>query len=360
MEKPKLVIDKDQKKVYLDGEVVGEMTNDNYIEEGEFELQVNFNNLYKLSYFCLNNIYENNFTAIRVGLNNEVFPYSNWLDRVTFYFSKAGFVHLYVFIKIEYWNHTFGFKLFFDKLRSNLKNDQLVSLTSVNINEALVASLIFELRFIEELKDFQSLCDSVLTILKSRLNMALLELSHNERINQPNLSKTFTFPPEIQSACRQYLQYFAEFLKDIGINAETNIESKAHETLFTVIPESGEEALDKIKEALQVYLMLPESPEFESVAAEFTDVGVHQLVSQVHFLRSQLALGKSMIQMKDATIETLRLTNYQQKEIIQSHQKEVKNEEELAGGLIKATEVKVKGFTFDLPELLRRIKRKFK
>ncbi|PTX62652.1 hypothetical protein C8N46_10248 [Kordia periserrulae] len=180
------------------------------------------------------------------------------------------------------------------------------------------------------------------------------------KIKRVNLSNTFTFPPEIQSSCEQYLIYFATFLKDIGINAETNIESKAHETLFTVIPKDGEEALDKIKEALHIYLSLPTSPEFESVASGFSDVGVQQLVSQVHFLKSQLALGKTMIQMKDATIEALQFTNFQQKEIIQSQQKEIENEEEIAGGLVKVKEVDLKILKFNIPELLRRIKRKFK
>ena len=210
-----------------------------------------------------------------------------------------------------------------------------------------------------ESKNIKDAYSKIIETLKSTINTVILELTQQNNSNQPNLTNTFTFPPEIQNSCEQYLQYFVQFLKDIGINADTNIESKTHETLFTVIPENGEEALDNIKEALQVYLSLPESPEFESAITEFIDIGAQQLASQVYFLKSQLMLANSAIQMKDATIKSLNMANYQQSVLLESDQTKKENEEIIANGLVKVNEVKVKGFTFDLPEILRRIKRKF-
>lgn len=258
------------------------------------------------------------------------------------------------------WDFQFPFNTFIDKLEENCnKNKYLENFKKESITDDFIFKVMIALNMnmTSKLGQVKAIFDFLLENYGRELDNTLSNLPYKS--HQNNLANTFTFPPEIQSSCEQYLIYFATFLKDIGIHAETNVESKAHETLFTVIPKDGEEALDRIKKALQVYLKLPESPEFETIASEFSDVGVQQLVSQVHFLKSQLALGKTMIQMKDATIEALQLTNFQQKEIIQSHQNTKENEEELAGGLIKANEVKGPGFTINLPELLRRIKRKF-
>lgn len=356
MGKPNWVIDKEQKKVFWDGEFLGNVIGDLDSQKGDYELELDFHNLNILVNYRIDEILKKDFYFLLVELKKDFLAYSDWLMKIDLYFGRNESQFIYLDIDIQEWDQPFTFKTFFEKLKSNLEFDQIISVESEDVITALADSLMLRIKIIDKNKNIKDLCDSILMTLKSRLNLVIMELI----LKQDSLTNTFTFPPEIQSSCEQYLIYFATFLKDIGINAETNIESKTHETLFTVIPANGEEALDKIKEALQVYLSLPESPEFETVASEFTDVGVQQLASQVYFLKSQLALGKTMIQMKDATIEALQLTNYQQKEIIQSHQTKEKNEEELAGGLVKANEVKVIGFTFDLPELLRRIKRKFK
>ncbi|HEX8735318.1 MAG TPA: hypothetical protein VF721_08360 [Pyrinomonadaceae bacterium] len=74
------------------------------------------------------------------------------------------------------------------------------------------------------------------------------------------LLASFSFPEELKIPCKQYLLYFAQFLQDLGINATSNLKEKAGKVLFSVTPTGDIEALDKIREALAVYLNLPSSP----------------------------------------------------------------------------------------------------
>lgn len=181
------------------------------------------------------------------------------------------------------------------------------------------------------------------------------------------ITSYFTFPEEIKAACKQYLVYFAQFLMDLGIEADTEIKEVAHQTLFKVIPKNKEESLDKIREALDVYLNIPK--DFDIQVAQNNDVAVLQWQANIKHWESQVLIAKAAIQLKDATInsqiatiESLKLSNYQYREILEQKnlESEAKNEVEIAGGLVKVKEYDGDGFSINLPEILRRLKRIFK
>lgn len=67
------------------------------------------------------------------------------------------------------------------------------------------------------------------------------------------------FPPEYRTACIQYLQYFSDFLTDLGVKAKTAVIPEDDHTLLKVIPEDKTISLQKIHDALEVYLELPKS-----------------------------------------------------------------------------------------------------
>src|SRR5207248_1798988 len=71
---------------------------------------------------------------------------------------------------------------------------------------------------------------------------------------------SFDFPEEIKVPCEQYLIYFAQFLKDLGVEANTSLTHEAGQVLYTVTPINKHQALDKIYQALNVYLHLSSSP----------------------------------------------------------------------------------------------------
>tara|TARA_R110000824_G_scaffold172763_1_gene350726 strand:+ start:395 stop:1582 length:1188 start_codon:yes stop_codon:yes gene_type:complete len=129
-----------------------------------------------------------------------------------------------------------------------------------------------------------------------------------DKFDKRSVSYEFEFPPEIHTSCSQYLLYFSQFLHDLGIEASADLYENAGKTLFSVTPKSRTEALERIREALFVYLNLPERSDELLFSLSGTDQAVIQLKSQVQFLNAQLGLAQATIQAKDAAIEHHRAT----------------------------------------------------
>ena len=139
------------------------------------------------------------------------------------------------------------------------------------------------------------------------------------KYNEPDISLPFIFPEQIKVSCEQYLLYFAQFLQDLGINATSNIKEESGKVLFSVTPTDDVEALDKIREALAVYLKLPSSPIVydDSFAAmrlkqQVDNLQHAQRMTEMEVRSSQYALRLAnqtiehqdkIIQQKDTTIE---------------------------------------------------------
>jgi hypothetical protein len=162
------------------------------------------------------------------------------------------------------------------------------------------------------------------------------------------------------------LIYFVQFLEDLGIKANSEINEDAGRILFSVTPADGPIALGKIKEALQAYLDLPRNPEFNAAADELSDMAVAQLKANVFFLKSQLAMAQAVLEAKDATIEALKLTTYQQRQMLtggstsgKSVNEDDNKSEPLIGDTVHLTKYEGKFLKVDLPTILRRLKRSF-
>ncbi|RBL92377.1 hypothetical protein [Chitinophaga flava] len=182
------------------------------------------------------------------------------------------------------------------------------------------------------------------------------------KLDKDKLITYFHFPSSVKTACKQYLIYFTQFLSDLGIEAETEIEEKGGTTMLKVIPENKEEALSQIREALAVYLAIPGSQEFDELSGNMYDISLAQLRANVLHLKSQWEMAKALLQMKDATIGQLQLCNYQYKQLLDGHAMTPKTaeEEDLIEGVLTVTKYKGDAFTINLPEILRKIKRKLK
>lgn len=148
-----------------------------------------------------------------------------------------------------------------------------------------------------------------------------LKISDNNHI-----LKTFNFPKEVKIPCEQYLLYFAQFLQDLGINATSNLKEEAGKVLFSVTPTDDVEALDKIREALAVYLNLPSSPIIydDSFAAMRLQQQIENLqhsqrmtVRELQFNEKLLVAQSEMIKEKNVTISQLQSVNEKQSKIIE-------------------------------------------
>lgn len=111
--------------------------------------------------------------------------------------------------------------------------------------------------------------------------------------NADSIITTFNFPPQVQGACEQYLTYFAQFLRELGIEATTGLQHEETTVLFSVMPKGKEHALEQVWRALAVYLQLPTSATLEFAATQSTDVRVQQLAGMVQYYNAQLTLSRA-------------------------------------------------------------------
>jgi len=173
----------------------------------------------------------------------------------------------------------------------------------------------------------------------------------------------FAFPPIIKNSCEQYLLYFVQFLSDIGIEAEANINHQAQDVLFSVIPKDKDQALSTIQDALTAYLSIPSSPTFATDVALSNDIAVKQLEANVYHLKGQIVIAQAVLQAKDATIDALQLINFQQKQMLDvarpNDESAQSQNESVMDGIVQITPYEGKGFIVDLPKLIRRLKRSF-
>lgn len=168
----------------------------------------------------------------------------------------------------------------------------------------------------------------------------------------------FQFPNESKTACKQYLLYFAQFLADIGVDADTEIKEELQQTLFKVIPTDKNQSLEQIRQALSVYLQAPSDNTLSSQFANNSDIAIRQWEANIFHLKSQLALVTSIIQAKETTIEMLQLSNYQYKQLLESHSdSKDKNKEDIIKGIVTVDKFETKGLTINIAEIIRRLKR---
>jgi hypothetical protein len=248
-----------------------------------------------------------------------------------------------------------------------LQDDYLVSNASIYFADRSrydeIESLTVEIRGILETESAQKYIELSMPILKEVLTRATKELDDLHSLDI--YSTYFKFPEEFKIACKQYLMYFAQFLLDLGISVKTELKDTKAGTFFSVIPEDKNQAIVDIKELLieylnAPYLILDEDSMLPNNSSELAVIqfqaNLYHLKSQLAFANSQVELKQAIIEAKSASIQSLNLINYQLSEKIEKSSK--KDEESLIGGVVSVTEIEKSGLKINLPEILRRLKRK--
>ncbi|MBV9071274.1 MAG: hypothetical protein JO231_21345 [Acidobacteria bacterium] len=169
----------------------------------------------------------------------------------------------------------------------------------------------------------------------------------------------FDFPSPVASACKQYLLHFAEFLRDIGVEAATDLHDEAGQLLFTVTPARRTTALSAIRQALDVYLRLPTAT-LEGVPATLADqIATDKLQMNVHHLKAQLASASMMLRLQEATIDAQQCAIDAQRRLIDGANELQNDREALIPGVLDVVPAEFNGARLDLPELLRKLKKLF-
>jgi hypothetical protein len=88
-----------------------------------------------------------------------------------------------------------------------------------------------------------------------------------------SLVKLFEFPPEYANICSQYLMWFGEFLKNLGIEADVSTENKGGKTSLIISPAENGEMLEQIEQLFYCYIDLPYT---ESIPYNPDNFNIHQ------------------------------------------------------------------------------------
>ena len=174
----------------------------------------------------------------------------------------------------------------------------------------------------------------------------------------------FSFPAPIRNACEQYLIYFVQFLRDLGIEAGAELNEEAQHVLFTVKPKDEKQALAQIWKALEIYLQIPGLKEFAAESASFNDVAVSQLRANVSHLQGQLHLAAALLEAKnavnaakDAEIMLLR-EHFDLRQYVPESKTEPGEKEVLTPSYLEMKPLtKESSGDINLPEILRKLKR---
>jgi hypothetical protein len=143
-------------------------------------------------------------------------------------------------------------------------------------------------------------------------NLRVLKKCHEKTISElsvlvsnKNIQTLFYFPEQIRVFCEQYLLYFAQFLQDLGINTTANLKEEAGKVLFSITPNDDFEALDKIREALAVYLNLPDSPIIydDSFAAMRLQQQIENLQHSQKMTARELQITEKILIAQSGTIQ---------------------------------------------------------
>lgn len=241
-----------------------------------------------------------------------------------FIFLNHGFEKFFIDFQLipnfSFWKRNYSFveyrELFLNILLEKFAEwEILVSLNDDGYKEFTDIKLTFSHKFEnkiinQELSRYEKALEKIHTETIETLNQA----------NYKNSIKTlFNFPNELKIPCEQYLLYFAQFLQDRGINTTSNLTEEAGKVLFSVTPTDDIEALDKIREALAVYLNLPSSPirYDESFAAMRLQQQIENLQHSQRMKVRELQFNEKLLIAQSDTIREKNLTISHQQSIIE-------------------------------------------
>lgn len=191
----------------------------------------------------------------------------------------------------------------------------------------------------------------------------LTESSLIAKLRKDSVVMQFDFPEEVRVPCEQYLLYFVQFLKDLGVEAIAELQHEAGQVLFAITPTDKDEALDKIRLALETYLRLSASPINESSIND--EIAIQRLKAEIQGLQSRLTLARAEIQYKDKAIDAMQFIIDRQRlsgDVMMESLKNVtpkppdKDKEAVLGGIVEITKYEGKGINVNFAELFRRLK----
>jgi hypothetical protein len=152
---------------------------------------------------------------------------------------------------IKNWTNPFSPNQLNEYLIQNFHSDKSTLSFHSHIAISIIGSIDSNNKEITIRDKIIELSDSLSSFYEDSINTLKHDVSENEFI------RFFDFPPEYKNICSQYLIWFGEFLRNLGINANVSTEHKSAQTALIVSPEENGELLGKIEELFYQYIELP-------------------------------------------------------------------------------------------------------
>ncbi|MDT5268286.1 MAG: hypothetical protein QOH49_472 [Acidobacteriota bacterium] len=269
--------------------------------------------------------------------------------------------------KLSEWRGLYSFSEYYPQLVKTLEESgskEIVASPNRDYEGSDFYYVIFnQARLDTPINDEISRCSGIFKAIHRQVDQALKTIYQDTSVVM-----LFDFPEEVRVPCEQYLLYFIQFLKDLGVEAEAEIQHGAGQVLFAVTPTDKQTALDKIRTALEAYLQLPSNPATGDTSIIEYEVAVQRLAANIDHLKGQLRLAHAELRLAGATIQTQQVTidHLLSGKIIVESLKDVtlkakeEDKEELLSGTVALTKVNWKGVEFNLPEIFRKLRRLFK
>ncbi|MDF4434304.1 hypothetical protein P3441_22110 [Vibrio parahaemolyticus] len=116
---------------------------------------------------------------------------------------------------------------------------------------------------------------------------------------------SFNVSPMYQQACSSYLHYFTEFLRDMGVNADSKLDSSDGKILLSITPRTKEESLQRIAEALSLYLNSSEVNTDSIVPTNLdplTEFKIDKFKGEIDRLKVNLRSAEAIIKYQDSLL----------------------------------------------------------
>ena len=284
---------------------------------------------------------------------SDEFPNVNWID-----FKCNGSsveIILHVTFNWEDWDHPIRIQEFLECYKDEIGR---IGFSSEITKDKGWASLNITLVVMQG--EIVNQIDPIIIKAKEIYQVLLIKLIKNK--SKDLFVKVFDFPKEYESICSQYLIWFGEFLKNLGIDASVSTENNNGQTSIIVSPKDASELTDKIEMLFYQYISLPYS---EYLPASDRSISTEDKF-KIQILTSQIENFKSQIQMKDAVIEMKELSLMNLKESYDKKNSELmliqsmKNSKdiEILDGSFSLGEIKWGALKLNPKKLLDKIKSK--
>jgi hypothetical protein len=179
--------------------------------------------------------------------------------------SRSTIIILTMYFWLESWDNPFSphqfAKEFIESTKSDFNSDYFIE----------DSNLYIECTIPHEVGDFGLHLASFSNELNTIRDKVTLTLTKKHAEN--SLINIFDFPPEYSNICSQYLIWFGEFLKSLGIEADVHTEPRNGKTALIVSPKENGELLTKIKELFYRYIDLPY---MEYIPYNAENMNIHQ------------------------------------------------------------------------------------